>query len=41
MEKADLRDYKAELLAMARRIDEIVDDIDDLIYGGVDRDGTE
>ena len=37
----ELRDMKAELLALARRIDEIIDVLDDNIYGGVDHDGIE
>tara|TARA_R110000823_G_scaffold189968_2_gene321744 strand:+ start:2946 stop:3047 length:102 start_codon:yes stop_codon:yes gene_type:complete len=32
---------KDELLALARRIDEIIDVLDDNIYGGVDHDGIE
>jgi hypothetical protein len=39
--KDELKDFKDELLAMARRIDEVVDEIDDLIYGGIDHDGNE
>lgn len=37
----ELRDMKTELLALARRIDEIIDVLDDNIYGGVDHDGIE
>jgi hypothetical protein len=37
----ELRDMKDELLALARRIDEIIDVLDDNIYGGVDHDGIE
>jgi hypothetical protein len=39
--RSELRDMKAELLALARRIDEIIDVLDDNIYGGVDHDGIE
>lgn len=37
----ELRAMKDELLALARRIDEIIDVLDDNIYGGVDHDGIE
>lgn len=39
--RSELRDMKAELLALARRIDEIIDVLDDNIYGGLDHDGIE
>lgn len=41
MSKTELRELRAEVEAIGRRLDEILEEIDDLIYGGTDHDGTE